>query len=825
VADLLADLDRLLFEDRTWYCLDAANQRVRHQRPVTFEQALALVGRGRVATFAGQLRPEVIAVDIDLPAKLGTFLLEELRAWCRERRLWHLARPSGRGAGHAHLYVLPGVRHREDFIEHVKAHRAERRLKTSKLDLRTGGLLLRPLSAPHRKGAAARLDDDVAAAALMELREVLDLMPATQRTRAAVAGARRADRAPSTSNVIRSVTTALRPSAAERERTQELPIAPLQPLTRSRRALPEQWQVYLAAGPGAPGGPAQSDDRSEMELKATFQLVITGHDEDAAWQRIQQAHPHAFAKSRARGRCWWWLLWNKAVSAADAWLSARRSTGQPPVAVEARFATRSPASPRCRADEGLRSILLRAHAALMEQWLDWPPQTRHTDREMFEVLLDRMSRKGSVSIPVPQRDLVLDCAVASRHTVRRSLERLQGYGLVRVDETYRVGTTDSSHTVALVGGPERAGAEGPGAGVSGVAPPWFHTPLPLRRSLTLPTTHLLQVLRSSTRPSPLAPLARDAGLLLLSPSQRAAGDRLELTTAQRRTAARHLNRLLEHGLAITDENGNWAATAAAVALSGHQRSVAAQTLPDAASALWVRGEQQQEVLRAAVAAERAEFRARLDPDARRLRWQAARQAALARQEKLAITRRKAWWDGLSPNEREQRRAVYSDAFRALPAEQQLQRRQTLASRRGVTTLGPTAGQGYSSFTATAAGPVLSARAEKVLHRWSPRDVQISPGSTITAGAASTVGDGSTGVVNPVAAHHSPDVRTVADRSEAVGADQDIVLDLRDDVVVPGTSWLAPNAAPVELELDLQLDVLRPPSERYFAPLAAGFIAP
>ena len=79
MGDLLADLDRLLFEDRTWYCLDAANQRVPHQRPATLEQARALVGRGRVATFAGQLRPHVVAVDIDLPAKLGTFVLEELR--------------------------------------------------------------------------------------------------------------------------------------------------------------------------------------------------------------------------------------------------------------------------------------------------------------------------------------------------------------------------------------------------------------------------------------------------------------------------------------------------------------------------------------------------------------------------------------------------------------------------------------------------------------------------------------------------------------------------------------------------------------------------
>jgi DNA-binding transcriptional ArsR family regulator len=825
VADALTSLDGLLFEDRTWYCLDAANQRVHHQRPSTLEQAQALVGRGRVATFAGQLRPHVLAVDIDLPAKLGAFLLEELRAWCRARGLWHLARLSGGGVGHAHLFVVPGV-HREAFIEHVKAHRVERRLKKAKLDLRTGDLLLRPLSAPHRKGATARLSADLAGQALMTLREVMDLMPASPARAAGDAGGRGTSR-------TRRAAPHLTP-----KRALELPGAPLQPIARSRRDLPKRWQVFFSEGPGAPGGPEATEDRSEMELKATFQLIITGHDESAAWSRIQQAHPQAFAKSLSRGRCWWWLLWNKAVVSADAWLSVRRSAGQRTGEVAAMGpAAHAVPSVQQQAREDLRSVLLGAHAALMDLWLDWPLQTRHTDRELFEVLLDRMSRKGSVSIPVPQRDLVLDCAVASRHTVRKSLDRLEQCGLVVVERTYQAGTTDSSHTVSLGGAAKRPGLEGEGRGLSRVAPPWFHTPLAIRRSLRLPTTHLLLVLRSSPTPRSLPALARAAGLVLLSPSQQAAAEEPELTPAQRRTVARHLSRLLEHDLAVAQGDGQWVASSTGVSLGGLRGSTASQPVPAAVAALQARGEQQQEALRAAVAVERAEFRARLDRDSRRLRWQAARQVVLARQEKLAITRRKAWWNGLSSDEREQRRVVCSDAFRALPAAEQHQRRQLLAGRRGSSILSTTTGRGEDLVRSMATGPMLSPRADQVLRRWSasgsstPRS-QIAP-ATVTPDADFVVRDSTTS--NPVARQHRTGELSRQDlpvhhpsRGGDTGATvQAVVPDLVESGAASAASRLALDVEPGEFELglDLRLDLLRAPTERYRDSFTGGFVAP
>src|SRR3954464_11065405 len=92
-----------------WFAIDARNTKVPDVAPGTLDQALALVGTGRVAIVVGQLRPEVAGGDIDAPAGLGGLAADALRDWCAARGLWHLLRPSGGGPGRAHLIVVPGV--------------------------------------------------------------------------------------------------------------------------------------------------------------------------------------------------------------------------------------------------------------------------------------------------------------------------------------------------------------------------------------------------------------------------------------------------------------------------------------------------------------------------------------------------------------------------------------------------------------------------------------------------------------------------------------------------------------------------------------------
>ena len=55
-----------------------------------------------------------------------------------------------------------------------------------------------------------------------------------------------------------------------------------------------------------------------------------------------------------------------------------------------------------------------ARAALEAVWRSWPVRTRHTDVEVYTVVLERMDRVGEPAVAIPQRDLVLDCAVGSR---------------------------------------------------------------------------------------------------------------------------------------------------------------------------------------------------------------------------------------------------------------------------------------------------------------------------------------------------------------------------------------------------------------------------
>lgn len=611
----LRELDGLLFAGG-WFAINPRNVRVAGVRPGTLRSALELVGRGEVATIVGELRPEVRAVDVDLAGDLGAFATETIADWCRRRGLWHLVRPSGGAYGRAHVLVVPGV-HLEDLHAQVLLLRRELRAGRNDVDLRTH---LRPLSAPHRLRGMTPAPDG-AAAALDELRSLLPVMTAAAGTR----------RPPKRRAEVVSIAG---------------PQAPLTPAGRRRRDLDEAWSIYLARGRRAAGGPFDRDpsSRSQIELEATTQFVICGWSEDEAWRAITGAHPEAFTKARSRGRRWWWHVWNRAVTDADAWLREARTSHRPDATVP-------------------EAEQLRAH--LEQNWLSWPARTRRVDYEVCSVIAEEMDRVGSPDVALAQRELLLLCAIAGRQTIRDSLARLKARGVLTVLPTYAPGTTDSSNTLTL-GPAVRTDEQDPdGTAVSPSGPHRFQPPqprpaLPLRQSLGLLATHLLQSLPPADQPGlPLHALGHLAGLL--DPAV------LEPSTGQVRTVRRHLQELAGLGLAVVDELGMWHAAA------GHTPEQVSQLL-DVGRAVMGRKA-------AAVAAERTAFREALDADARRLRWQRQREVAQARSAKLRRARQLQWWSDLSEYERAARREAQGAAFAGLSPAEQARRKYELAAQR------------------------------------------------------------------------------------------------------------------------------------------------
>jgi hypothetical protein len=600
------DLDRLLFRQTGWFAICVRNRRVPGVLPGTLTAALGLIGRGDVASIVGRLRPEVAGIDIDAPGSPGDLAMNAVRDWCRAHGLWHLIRASGGGPGRWHVFVVAGV-WRERLEQWVIDVRREQGLTVAALGVRQD---LRPLSAPHRRtGHLSPLPADHSAL-LSDLRSILDAAP----TQPAQKSFR-----------PRAARTALRPTTL---------LTPLTPLPRPRRAVPPGWAAYLSEGrraAAAAGLDRDPNTRSQIELEATFQLVIAGLSEDQAWQRVKQSHRTAFTKAKTSGRRWWWWQWNRCVTDADAWLTERR-----------RETTQRSPGPVVTSTK-----IQAAHQVMDAHWRSWPARTRHTDHEVLGVILTRMARVASANVVIPQRDLVLDCAIASRTTVRAALRRLQARGLLEIRPTYQPGSTDTAHTLRLpaqIPFPQETRDQA----LSMNVPSRFHPPLHYRRALGLRCAAVLTHLLAITRPqgSTLYSVAAGAGLL----EDCAAGD---LTPAQRRTVTAHLLTLVSHGLATVDEHGLWRATETTISQRADQV-----------------GTQLSQHVQARIAAERSEFRSRFDPQARRARWEHQRDTAIARSAKAARTTQKAWWDRLDQAERQSRRDTSAARFaRATPAQQ------------------------------------------------------------------------------------------------------------------------------------------------------------
>ncbi len=219
------------------------------------EAATLAIARGHGTTWAAQVRPGVVALDVDLDhAGLAALVLDDLLGWCRRRGLWHVTRPSGGGPGRHHLVVIPG-HHESGLLDAIEAWRSQLKVPRQALDVRAA---IRPLSAPHRSGrptpAPSVSDGDLAALGAA--------LPASPKR-----------------------VTVARPAA--------LVAGPLR-IVPTERSLPFQLpQAPFRAGDGS---------RSAAEFVQTVRLANSGATADQAWALISGI---VGGKSARCGRSWW----------------------------------------------------------------------------------------------------------------------------------------------------------------------------------------------------------------------------------------------------------------------------------------------------------------------------------------------------------------------------------------------------------------------------------------------------------------------------------------------------------------------------------------
>jgi len=143
----------------------------------------------------------------------------------------------------------------------------------------------------------------------------------------------------------------------------------------------------------------------------------------------------------------------------------------------------------------------------------------------------------------------------------------------------------------------------------------------------------------------------------------------------------HLQALAAHQLVSVDADGRWTATEPTSVIDDDEANRDAGVARPEHVVLEQLGRARQDTIRRAVASERREYRAAVDPTARRHRWEAQRQQVLGRQAKVDLVRQKAWWNGLDEHARRVRTAAGAAVFAALSPTEQAQRKHQLAVRR------------------------------------------------------------------------------------------------------------------------------------------------
>lgn len=578
VSEEWQPVDELLFDDG-WFALDVDNARVSGVRPSSLTAGLAMVGRGRVATVVGRLRPDVVGVDVDLVGERGHAVIEHVANWCRRQGLWHVVRPSGGADGRGHVVVACGAR-REHLEAEVDSLRRSYGVSARKIDVRQA---LRPLSAPHRSGTHPS-----------------PLGVPDEARRALRSALRKLERA------ARPVADTTAPTTSRRT-----PLAPRR--QRRRRPLPPAWTRYLATGE-RPELTDKAHDRTgtTYEYLATARMVQAGWTAQQAWSAIAAAHPDAMTRARASWHRWVGR-WNQAVMADDDYVGRAELTPEVAAAIAA-------------ARERLRTLA-------------WSTSTRSRPAllTLGHTVLDRMERTGSLRVPVPQRDLVLDTGITDRSTIAAHLRALSG-AVGHLHEVFDPRERAASSYEFEV--PEVEG-------VWETPPPRFHTPEasalpPGLPRMAWPTLHTL--------PADGANLEDLAHACQLTTSPTSA-----VTDSQRRTLTSILTGLASLGLVTCDEQGVWRPTGARLGEAARRR--AREVL---------------EPVRRTVAAERAAYRQPRYSDA----WASAHAAAV----KAQRAKQAGWWAGLPEPERRRRAAVLSARFAAMSLQEQLETKQAWAER-------------------------------------------------------------------------------------------------------------------------------------------------
>lgn len=580
---VVAAIDDLLFDPDGWFAIDRTNRRVPRVVIPTRQAGLDLVGRGQVATIVGRLRPEAVAIDIDLDDWRGNRAADEITAWCDQHRLWTLTRPSG-AAGHWHLLIVQGGL-LDDLHDFVRSLRGELAASPKQIDLRC---TLRPLTAPHRLGGTPPPAFGPRSPA-ETLRSLTCALPASRDP-----SSRRTSRSPGTTDAV------------------------LVPRPRPAKPLPEPWERYLRDGV-CPTLGGHDHSRSTYEAIATGALLRAGHTADTAWQQILAAHPDVMTKARSNKRRWLNHVWNRAV------LDDR---------------TFAPTTAR---DPSIVAATAVARAGL---WRLLPGQRSRTSiLRVGLAILDRMERIGSLRVPVPERDLVLDTGITDRKTIRTALRQLHAHsiGTLHTDTLApgaRRAHTSFEFSVSTSTGPE-------------IPPPGSHTPLPPALWHVLPPAAAIfwHFLRTSSLPVSPARLLSGTG-----------------QTTPGKVASRHhlgyaidvLRQLGRIGLVNCDEHGAWISAAPDSADPGYRAAVS-------------EAEHVHQVRHGKIEAERAAYRSRVFSE-----WGRQRAEAIENDRR----RHQAWWDSLGEQEQQRRRSNAAKEFaRRSPGDQAQDKHRWAAQRR------------------------------------------------------------------------------------------------------------------------------------------------
>lgn len=582
VSEHWRSVDESLFDGSAgaWFAVDSGNQRVSGVRPSSLTAGLSMVGRGRVATLVGRLRPGVVAVDVDLVGERGHAVAEHIASWCRREGLWHVVRSSGGADGRTHVIVACGPR-REHLEAEVDALRRSYGVTGRMIDVRQA---LRPLSAPHRLGSCpVPLGDPVAAARTL-------------------------------TTALRVLERAARPVGASATPPSSVRRTPLTPRRqRGRRPLPEVWARYLTTGE-RPELTSSARDRSgsTFEALATTRMVQAGWTAQQAWAAIAGAHADAMPRARSSWHRWVGI-WNEAVMADDDHVGGVEVAPEVTAAIAA-------------ARERLRSLA-------------WSTSTRARPGLLTigHTVLDRMERTGSLRVPVPQRDLVLDTGITDRRVISTHLRDLH-VAVGTLHEAFDPKDRASSSfefEIPKVGG------------VWETPPPRFHTPEASGLPKGLPRM-AWPVLRSLHPDGGTVEDLGQACQVTTSPTS-------SLTASQSRTLLEVLTGLARLGLTECDEHGVWRPTGGRLGEAARRRAKA-----------------DLEPVRRAVAAERVTYRAPRHSDA----WASAHAAAV----KAQRAKQAGWWAALPEDERRRRSTLYAAQFAALSIQEQLETKQLWAAR-------------------------------------------------------------------------------------------------------------------------------------------------